>query len=129
MTAYHDVNKRAAAEAEPAAAVPRGHRDVGRLRGRGRSTRSTGRSSSTIWLEHLLVLSMLQHPSGTWRWGRFVVVHPAGNTDFADACSRYRALLVDQSTFASVTVEELLDAGVLPAAAASALRDRYLPNS
>ena len=24
-------------------------------------------------------------------WGRYVVVHPAGNTDFADACSRYRA--------------------------------------
>jgi PD-(D/E)XK nuclease superfamily len=63
-----------------------------------------------------------------WRWGRLVVVHPAGNTDFADACSRYQALLVDQSTFASVTVEELLDANVLPARTATALRGRYLPS-
>ena len=78
-----------------------------------------------IWLEHLLVHSMLQHPSRAWRWGRLVVVHPAGNTDFAEACNRYRALLVDQTTFASATLEELLDADVLPAAAA--VRDRYLP--
>ena len=80
-----------------------------------------------MWLEHLLLLSMLQHPSGTWSWGRYVVVHPAGNTDFADACARYRALLVDQSTFASVTVEELLDAGAVPTPTVAALRDRYLP--
>ena len=80
-----------------------------------------------IWLDHLLVLSMLEHPSREWRWGRLVVVHPAGNTDFADACNRYRALLVDQSTFASATIEELLDANVIPAPTATALRDRYLP--
>ena len=53
--------------------------------------------------------SFVQHPSRAWRWGRLVVVHPAGNTDFADACSRYRSLLVDQSTFSSMTLEELLD--------------------
>jgi hypothetical protein len=80
-----------------------------------------------IWLDHLLVLSMLQHPSRAWRWGRLVVVHPAGNTDFADACSRYRALLVDQSTFASATVEELLETGVLPSKTTATLRERYLP--
>jgi len=34
---------------------------------------------------------------------------------------------VDQSTFSSVTVEELLDAGVLPAPTVAALRDRYIP--
>jgi hypothetical protein len=88
-----------------------------------------GRSDLCVmWLEHLLLLSMLQHVSGTWKWGRYVVVHPAGNTDFADACNRYRALLVDQSTFASVTVEELLDASVLPKRTATALRKRYLPS-
>ena len=47
------------------------------------------RDLAVMWLEHLLLLSMLQHASGTWAWGRYVVVHPAGNTDFADACSRY----------------------------------------
>ncbi len=80
-----------------------------------------------MWLEHLLVLSMLQHPSRTWAWGRFVLVHPAGNTDFAEACDRYRRLLADQSTFSAMTVEELLDAEVLPARAAAALRTRYIP--
>jgi PD-(D/E)XK nuclease superfamily protein len=80
-----------------------------------------------MWLEHLLLLSMLQHPSGAWRWGRYVVVHPAGNTDLADACQRYRMLLADRATFASTTLEELLDAGALPAATTAALRDRYLP--
>jgi hypothetical protein len=81
----------------------------------------------SMWLEHLLVLSMLQHPSRTWGWGRFVLVHPEGNTDFADACNRYRDLLADQSTFSSMTVEELLDADVLPARTARALRKRYIP--
>jgi hypothetical protein len=80
-----------------------------------------------IWLDHLLVLSMLQHASRRWRWGRLVVVYPAGNSDFADACARYRELLVDESTFSSVTVEDLLGANALPAETTAALRDRYLP--
>ena len=80
-----------------------------------------------IWLEHMLVHSMLQHPSDAWSWGRYVVVHPAGNSDVADACDRYRDLLGDQSTFRSVTVEALLDAGALPARKATALRKRYIP--
>ena len=95
----------------------------------GATDEVTGRSALCLmWLEHLLLLSMLQHVSGTWSWGLYVVVHPSGNTDFADACSRYRALLVDQSTFSSVTVEELVDTNVLPAETTAALRDRYLPN-
>jgi hypothetical protein len=69
---------------------------------------------------------MLQHASGTWSWGRYVVVHPAGNSDVADAVSRYRDLLVDESTFSSVTIEELLDADAIPARTTAALRDRYL---
>jgi hypothetical protein len=80
-----------------------------------------------MWLEHLLLPSMLQHASGTWKWGRYVVAHPAHNSDFVDACARYRNLLVDQSTFSSVTIEELLDANVLPAQTTAALRERYLP--
>jgi hypothetical protein len=87
-----------------------------------------GRSALCVmWLEHLLLLSMLQHESGTWTWGRYVVIHPAGNSDFEEACARYRGLLVDKSTFASVTLEELLDAGVLPKLTTIAMRRRYLP--
>jgi hypothetical protein len=86
-----------------------------------------GRSGFTVmWLEHLLLLSMLQHVSRTWTWGRYVVIHPAGNSDVADACARYRDLLVDESTFSSMTLEELLDANVLPATTTAAVRERYL---
>ncbi len=81
-----------------------------------------------MWLEHLLLLSMLQHVSGSWRFGRYVIVHPADNTAVADACARYRALLVDPSTFSSATIEELLDVNVLPTRTATALRKRYLPS-
>ena len=75
----------------------------------------------------MLVHSMLQHPSDTWSWGRLVVVHPAGNSDFSEACAEYSDLLVDASTFASATIEELLDVGALPSRTAAALRTRYLP--
>jgi hypothetical protein len=80
-----------------------------------------------LWLEHLLMLSMLQHPSGTWSWGRFVVLYPAGNVDYAEATSRYRELLADASTFGTTTLEELLDASALPAPTTPLLRERYLP--
>ena len=79
-----------------------------------------------LWLRHLLLLSMVQHPSGAWNWGRLVVVHPAGNLDFVDACGRYRSLLVDDTTFASMTVEELLESKVLPPRTIAAFRTRYL---
>jgi hypothetical protein len=36
---------------------------------------------------------------------------------------------VDQSTLDSVTVEALVDGGVLPAQTSTALRDRYLPDT
>ena len=88
-----------------------------------------GRSDlAVMWLEHLLLLSMLQHARGAWSWGRYIVLHPAGNTDFADACNRYRALLVDESTFSSMIIEELLDATPLPSQTSTSLRERYIPD-
>jgi hypothetical protein len=81
-----------------------------------------------MWLEHLLLHSMLQHESGAWTWGRYVVVHPADNPDLADGCARYRELLADDSTFASMRLEGLLGAKALPARTTSALRERYLPD-
>jgi hypothetical protein len=87
-----------------------------------------GRSDLCVmWLEHLLLLSMLQHPSGAWMWSRYVVLHPRGNSDFADACERYRSLLAHDSTFASMTTEDLLAVGALPKRTIGALRERYLP--
>jgi hypothetical protein len=87
-----------------------------------------GRSPlSLIWLEHLLLLSMLQHESGRWTWGRYVVVHPEGNTDIAQATADYRNLLADDATFTSATIEHLLSAKALAPKTATALRRRYLP--
>jgi len=79
-----------------------------------------------MWLEHLLMLSMVQHVSGRWSWGRLVVVHPAGNCDVADACDRYRALLSDEYTFVATTLEALLDRDALPEPTVALLRERYL---
>lgn len=92
---------------------------IGGLRGRS--------ELAEIWLEHLLLHSMLQHPSGRWTWGLYVVVHPAGNTHIADACARYEELLADRSTFMTTTLEALLDARALPRATSAVLRERYLP--
>jgi hypothetical protein len=87
-----------------------------------------GRSGlAVMWLEHLLLLSMLQHAGGTWRWGRYVVVHPAGNVDYAEGSARYREHLADPSTYSSITVEDLLAARALRRGTVAALRKRYLP--
>ena len=94
----------------------------------GATDRVAGRSDlAVMWLEHLLLLSMLQHESGAWTWGRYVVVHPVGNTDFAAACERYRGLLANQATFSSMTLEELVAADGLRLGTRRALRARYLP--
>jgi hypothetical protein len=83
---------------------------------------------SVMWLEHLLLLSMLQHESGRWTWGRYVVVHPEGNIDIAHAGDEYRRLLADDATFTSATIEDLLSARVLAPKTGAALRRRYLPS-
>jgi hypothetical protein len=77
-------------------------------------------------LEHLLLLSMLQHPDGRWSWGRYVVVHPEGNVDLAGISSRYAELLTDRATFSSATIEQLLAAGALPRRSTTLLRERYV---
>ena len=87
-----------------------------------------GRSDlCVLWLQHLLMFSMLQHPTDNWTWGRHLVVHPAGNTDVVDLCSRYRTMLADETTFNTMTVEQLLDTRTLPKPATAALRARYVP--
>ncbi len=78
-----------------------------------------------IWQDHLLLLSMLQNPD-QWAAGRFVVVYPAANPSFAEATSAYSKLLTDDATFGAVTVEELLDAGVLGTESIQRFSDRYV---
>ncbi|RLV47722.1 hypothetical protein D9V37_16385 [Nocardioides mangrovicus] len=79
-----------------------------------------------IWRDHLLLLSMLNHPD-QWDRGRYVIVFPSRNVSFADASARYHELLVDDETFAALTLEELLGAQVLHTAETrAAFRKRYL---
>jgi hypothetical protein len=78
------------------------------------------------WLEQLLMFSMLQHPSGAWTWGRYVLVHPAGNPDMVDLGVRYQRLLADKASFLPLTVEDILGTTALPSSSRTKLRERYL---
>ena len=89
--------------------------------------RLIGTELQQIWLDHLLVLSMLQHPSERWSWGRFVLVYPGDNPSFARTAAEYQAVLRDTPTFESRTVESLLDvAGAFDEATVASFRERYL---
>jgi hypothetical protein len=80
---------------------------------------------AAMWLEHVLLLSMLQHSSGQWTWGRYVAVHPEGNLDTVRWTDEYRQLLADDATFGSMTMEDLFGAKVLTQRTTAALRRRY----
>lgn len=126
-TKYHE---HAAKEPPPKPAALARYVEVSERSGvfaEGWHDRIVGTDLQQIWLDHLLVLSMLQHPSQRWRWGRFVLVYPAGNPSFAAASERYAALLRDGGSFAACTIEALLATqGALEARVASAFRERYL---
>ena len=79
----------------------------------------------TMWLEHLLVHAMVQHPSKEWRWGRYIVLHHPDNSDIVDASNRYRKMLADHTTFTATSIDRLIDSAVLPTTAASAIEARY----
>jgi hypothetical protein len=125
-----DINYRE--RAKPAIAKPAGRplqRQIARRSGvfvRGAIEAADRTDLLVTSLEHLLLLSMLQHESRRWSWGRYVIVHPAGNTDVADVCARYAELLTEHSTFGATTIEDLLDAKALAPKTRNALRQRYI---
>ena len=43
---------------------------------------------SQVWLDHVLALAMLQHPSGSWHWARFVTVYPDANSSWSRITAR-----------------------------------------
>jgi hypothetical protein len=79
-----------------------------------------------IWLDHLLALSMLKDADQKCTWAKFVLVHPAKNPSFSRAAAEYAKLLNDSSTFEVRTIESFVDSSVLPAAAVTSFRHRYL---
>jgi hypothetical protein len=94
---------------------------------KGWRERIVGTPLQQIWLDHLLVLAMLQHPSGKWTWGRFVVVYPSENPSFARAVAEYREALSESTTFEARTIEELIATpGALDPTTVDAFRERYL---
>lgn len=85
-----------------------------------------GTKLQQIWLDHLLVLAMLQHPSGEWTWGRYLLVRPASNSSFRDVAEEYREVLARPETFVELTIEKLLDAHAPPSETEREFRQRYL---
>jgi hypothetical protein len=81
--------------------------------------------ASQLWLDHLLALSMLQHPSRAWHWARFITVYPDANPSWPRAIARYRALLRDDRTFGTSTFEELVGCDALEPGVREALVTRY----
>ena len=126
-TKYHEHAK---AEAVPKPKALARYTEVTEHSGQFKSnwrTAIVGTELQQIWLDHLLVLSMLQHPSKRWSWGRFVLVYPGENPSFARAAERYRDVLTDTATFEARTIESLVDVeGVLPEKVVRAFRERYL---
>jgi hypothetical protein len=107
-TKYHE---HAVAEAPPKAAALTRYGQVTDRSGifrEGWRARLIGTDLQQIWLDHLLLLAMLQHSSQRWAWGKFVLAYPVGNRSFAAAVARYAEVLADASTFDARTIEDLL---------------------
>lgn len=108
-TKYHEHTK---TEPRPKDAALRRYVEVTERSGAfadGWRDRILGTELQQIWLDHLLVLSMLQHSSAQWTSGKFVLVYPGANPSFARAAEQYAALLRDPTTFAAKTIESTVD--------------------
>lgn len=80
-----------------------------------------------IWRDHLLAGAMLQREA-QWACGAFVFLSPRDNAQCQRAVHAYRECLSDDSTFASVTLEDVIDTIAREAKAdwAQQLQDRYV---
>jgi hypothetical protein len=127
-TKYHEDIRRERPP-DPEKRMPR-YREVTERSGAflpGWEAKVVGTALQQLWLDHLLLLSMLQHPAGAWRWGRFVIVYPAANPSVREAVRCFGGILKDPDTFESRTIDELLSARVLhEPATAEMFRRRYL---
>ncbi|KRC68282.1 hypothetical protein ASE30_20810 [Achromobacter sp. Root83] len=79
-----------------------------------------------IWQDHLLALSLPLDESGTWSWAAFSLVYSSANPSFRRVGELYRPWLRDEASFLTTTIEQMLDANVLPADINHGLRERYL---
>lgn len=64
-----------------------------------------------IWRDHLLALSMREHPELWTRQTRYVLIYPGRNVSFRDAVESYAQILVQADTsFQAFTIESVLEA-------------------
>ncbi len=85
-----------------------------------------GRPVQQLWQDHLLALSMKDHPSKKWTWVKYALVYPEGNVSFMTAANHYRDYLEHTGTFTTLTVEQLLSSGLYPIPDERMLHGRYL---
>lgn len=97
-----------------------------RVLSQGRIDEILGTDLQQIWLDHLLAESMLLHESKQWTWSGFALVHPGRNPSYQEAAARYRGLLEAGSGIRVNTLEELVEADVLPEEIATRFTERYL---
>lgn len=81
-----------------------------------------------IWRDHLLALSMRQHPQEWTTETRYVLIYPSRNVSFHAAAERYAAVLTDaEHSFRARTTEQILDAAFAHGSSTKDLfRRRYL---
>ncbi len=81
-----------------------------------------------IWRDHLLALSMRNHPDQWAAQTRYALLYPRRNVSFADAARRYAEVLSEGDTsFQARTVEDVLDAAFAHGGPTKdAFRRRYL---
>jgi xanthine/CO dehydrogenase XdhC/CoxF family maturation factor len=86
-----------------------------------------GTELEQIWRDHLLLLSMLANGE-EWDAGRYLLVYPSRNVSFGEAAQAYAGFLADDdTTFAAVTADHLVEADVLHEAETHKLfPERYL---
>lgn len=85
-----------------------------------------GSDIQQIWQDHLLALSLPLDDMREWSWAAFALVYPAANPSFRRVGERYRPWLRDGTSFHTTTIEQILDAQVLPTGLNERLRDRYI---
>lgn len=62
-----------------------------------------------VWRDHLLALSMRNHPNLWTSATRYVLIYPAGNCSYATVADEYQAVLASSGSFRALTLEQVVD--------------------
>lgn len=80
-----------------------------------------------IWRDHLLALSLRQHPQRWTAASRYVLIYPARNTSYANLAREYALQLAVPESFSGVPLEDVVAAAYAhDPAAGRRFRERYL---